>query len=535
MSSSVLMPISERMYKSRLHTWGLDKKKKEHEMLDLVRQGLSHGGADKDKVFVVRGKEVTLADALHYFNRKGIKDPASLLESNGDLRMQREDSSPEDFDVQTPLSSRGDILDVANPLSDSDYDMPQSPDMTLVSLNPERIEYLKSADLASERLHRLVQDLRFGRLEPLPPFRNISVEAHISNDRPSDPDSGRYFDAIYAQAQIHYRELFQKRNVKLNSDESTWSVTSDSPSDHFYYLMYHGYSYLWNDQKRAAFDNFHKAFDMIEHLLLEGHSGFLIYIFDLIIRHDGTGYEEPLLLMLHQLTQLSEVVFKNKTNPIYLISSWLLNAPPDVSKSWIALSTMRKLLDFFQDSIGYFHGETVTLLQTFATGLLNKKLYREAAVRFQQLVDALSLTRSRNCYEVAYAYRSTSEAYFYLGDYRSALSALNMALEHSRGIPWPEEREIHVRCLRALAEISNAVNRRDEAMASIGYVVEICAAVFGPEHAFTNRARMHQKSLRKGESLRDGALPPMVYRLGRGGNAALHVWTTRSSPTRLQT
>lgn len=504
-------------------------------MLDLVRQGLSHGGADKDKVFIVRGKEVTLADALHYFNRKGIKDPASLLESNGELRMQRDDSSPEDYDVQTPLSSRGDILDVSNPLSDSDYDMPQSPDMTLVSLNPERIEYLKSADLATERLHRLAQDLCFGVLEPLPPFRNISVEAHISNEKPSDPDSGRYFDAIYAQAQIHYRELFATRDEKLNSAETAWSVTSDSASDHFYYLMYQGYSYLWNDQKRAAFENFQKAFDMIERLLLEGHSGFLIYIFDLIIRHDGTGYEEPLLLMLQQLTQLSEIVFDNKTNPIYLISSWLLNAPPDVSKSWIALSTMRKLLDFFQDSIGYFHGETIALLQTFATGLLNKKLYREAAVRFQQLVDALGLTRSRNSYEVAYAYRSTSEAYFYLGDYRASLQALSMAIEHSRGIPWQEEREIHVRCLRALAEISNAVNRREEAMTSISYVVEICAAVFGPEHTFTNRARMHQKSMRKGEVLRDGALPPMVYRLGRGGNAALHVWTTRSSPTRLQT
>lgn len=67
------MTSSERMYKSRLHSWGLDKKKKEHEMLDLVRQGLQHGGDDKDKVFMIRGKAVTLADALHYFNRKGIK------------------------------------------------------------------------------------------------------------------------------------------------------------------------------------------------------------------------------------------------------------------------------------------------------------------------------------------------------------------------------------------------------------------------------------------------------------------------------
>ena len=52
---------------------------------------------DKDKVFLVRGRQVTLADAQHYFNRKGIKDPSSLLESNGDPTGEL--SSPEDADV----------------------------------------------------------------------------------------------------------------------------------------------------------------------------------------------------------------------------------------------------------------------------------------------------------------------------------------------------------------------------------------------------------------------------------------------------
>ncbi|KAK5202770.1 hypothetical protein LTR41_011497 [Exophiala xenobiotica] len=60
---------SERMYKSWLHKWGLDKKKKEHEMLGLVRQALQHKGEDRDKVFHVRGRQVTLADALHYFQQ----------------------------------------------------------------------------------------------------------------------------------------------------------------------------------------------------------------------------------------------------------------------------------------------------------------------------------------------------------------------------------------------------------------------------------------------------------------------------------
>ena len=372
------------MYKSRLHTWGLDKKKKEHEMLDLVRQGLAHGGTEKEKVFVVRGKEVTLADALHYFNRKGIKDPASLLENGGDLRMEREDSSPEDYDVQTPMSSRGDILDLPNPLSDSEFEMPRSPDMTLVSLNPERIEWLKTVDLASAQLHKLSHALGYDSLDPLPPFRNISVEAHISTDKPSDPDSARYFEAIYSQAQVHFRNVFQQREIKINDSEASWSVTSDnSLADQFYYVMYQGYSFLWNDQRRTAFEHFQRAFGMIDQLLRESHVGFLIYIFELVIRHDGTGYEEPLLLLLQHLNHCSEVVFGSVEHPLYLISSWLLNAPPDVSKSWIALSTLRKLLDFFQDSIGYFSGESIALLQTFATGLLNKKHYRESAVRFQ--------------------------------------------------------------------------------------------------------------------------------------------------------
>lgn len=523
------------MYKSRLHTWGLDKKKKEHEMLDLVRQGLSQKTTDKDQVFLVRGKQVTLADALHYFNRKGVKNPATLLENRPDTPTQRDQSSPEDYDVQTPLSSKADIFDVPNPISDSDYEIVTSPDVDLSNISTERQEYLKAADIAGTRLQQLCNQLGYGDLEPLPQFRNIAVEAHITGDKPSNPDSARYFEAIYLQAQEHYRDIFHKREIKLSNAQQSWTVTSDeSLADQFYYLMYHGYSYLCNEQRRSAFEKFQQALDMVEQLLKERHVGFLIYIFDLIIRHDGTGYEEPLLLLLQHLTQLSEVVFQNTTNPMYLIASWLLNAPPDVSRAWIALSTLRKLLDFFQDSIGYFHGETIALLQTFATGLLNKKLYLESAVRFQQLVDAMATTQSRTCYEVCYALRSTSEAYFYHGQYKESLQALKMALECSKGISWLEEREIHVRCLRALAELSNTTGRRDEALVSIGYVVEICAAVFGPDHTFTKRARMHQKSLRKGETLADGALPPMVYRLGRGGNAAKYVWTTRSSPTRLQ-
>lgn len=516
------------MYKSRLHSWGLDKKKKEHEMLDLVRQGLQQKGDDKDKVFLVRGRQVTLADALHYFNRKGIKDPSSLLENadpTGEL------SSPEDAEATTPLSSHADMLDTSYP-DGGDYDMTRSPlamddankSAILTSLNP--------SDVAENCLEALQTALNIPRLSPIPAFRTLSVEASVAPSNASAADQ-RYLDTIFHNLKCHYVRLFETRNLSISNTTGTWTATSDDAvADRFYYSMYHGYSFLWDGQRDKAFENFYKAFALIEGLLKDDHVGFMIYIFDLIIRHDGTGYEEPLLMLLQHLGDLAKAVSESDQHPIYLVATYMSQAT--ISRAWLAESTLRKLLDFFQDSIGYFHPETIALLQTFATCLLNRKWYAEAAIRFQQLVDAFETTMSKQCYEVCYALRSTSEAYFHLEHYKESLQALKTALERAESLPRMEEREIYVRCLRAMAEISNKLGRKQEANDTMQHVVDICRDSWGPEHPFTNRAKMHLKSIQKGDANAESAIPPMVYRLGRGGNAAKYIWISRSSPTRLQ-
>ncbi|KAJ9604686.1 hypothetical protein H2200_010800 [Cladophialophora chaetospira] len=519
---------TERMYKSRLHTWGLDKKKKEHEMLDLVRQGLQQKGEDKDKVFLVRGRQVTLADALHYFNRKGIKDPSSLLETQGS--MSGELSSPDDADVRTPLSSNDDILN--NTQDASDYEMTRSPMEMEEPEKPAIVLRLRASEFAAERLAILQQALNISDLPPMPPFRTLSVESSVVQTQVTAEDQ-RYQDAIFQNMQNHYMNLFTARNLSIRNTTGTWTATSDDAlADRFYYSMYHGYSFLWNGQRDRAFDNFYKGFALIEGLLKDDHVGFMIYIFDLIIRHDGTGYEEPLLMLLQHLADMAKTVFESEEHPIYVVAMSMHNAT--VSRAWLAESTLRRLLDFFQDSIGYFHPETIALLQTFASGLLNRERYAEAAIRFQQLVDAFETTLDKRCYEVCYALRSTSEAYFHMGQYTQSLQAIKASVERSQTLPRPEEREIYVRCLRGMAEISHKLGRKDEAVETMQHVVDICRDAFGPEHPFTNRAKMHLKSILKGDATNDSAIPPMVYRLGRGGNAAKYIWISRSSPTRLQ-
>lgn len=496
-------------------------------MLDLVRQGLQQKGDDKDKVFLVRGRQVTLADALHYFNRKGIKDPSSLLESRGD--MSGELSSPDDADVKTPMSSNCDMLE---PPQDSyDFDVTRSPVEMEVQDKSTITLRLKPTDVAADCLAALQQALDISELPPMPPFRTLSVESTVIQANVSSADQ-RYQDRIFQNMQHHYMNLFTARNLSIRNTTGTWTATSDDGvADRFYYSMYHGYSFLWNGQRDRAFEDFYKGFALIEGLLKDDHVGFMIYIFDLIIRHDGTGYEEPLLMLLQHLAEMAKAVFESEEHPLYLVANYMHNAT--ISRAWLAETTLRRLLDFFQDSIGYFHPETIALLQTFATGLMNRERFAEAAVRFQQLVDAFETTLDRRCYEVCYALRSTSEAYFHMEQYTQALQALKAALERAESLPRSEEREIYVRCLRGMAEISNKLGRKDEANQTMQHVVDICREAFGPEHPFTNRARMHLKSMLKGDATSDSAIPPMVYRLGRGGNAAKYIWVTRSSPTRL--
>ena len=522
------------MYKSRLHNWGLDKKKKEHEMLDLVRMGIQRRDerGEKNPVFEVRGRQVTLADALHYFNRKGIKDIQALLDQPSDSPMESF-SSPSELEVKTPVQEEIDFSVVSEHGSYDDDDemeglelVQQSQDRQRKSLPP--LAYydggLTRSDIAERRFEALVASLG------LPNTATRPVELAIPQAL-SSPIEYRYMEALLTQTQNHYRTIFSSRNLTVA--HQTWTATSDEGlADQFYFDMYHGYSYLWDGQRDKAFDNFHQAFDMIRLLLKDNHVSFLIYIYDLIIRYQGTGQEDPLIRLLDFMEQMALTVFQSENHPIRLIALWMKQAT-DIRSS-LAEFILRRILDFFQDSIGYFNPETIALLQTFAFGLMNRGRYKEAAVRFQQLVNAFQTTRGPNSYEVCYALRSTADAYFHQELYPESLQALKSALEHSKDLPADEEKEIYVRCLRGMAEISKKLGRREEAHQTMQHVVDTCREAFGGDHAFTRRAMMHLRSLDNEGTAESSKIPPMIYRLGRGGRAAKYVWTPEFPNTPLQ-
>jgi hypothetical protein len=511
------------MYKSRLHQWGLDKKKKEHEMLEVIRVGYKRKDIDRDSVFQIRGRPVTLGEALHYFSRKGIKDPTSLLDTSPEPS-----SCPSDADSQSPSDPPPPLLMSARTESNRSIGEVESGMSRTVSNDPGPPSTLDFPGYSTAFAHRHLTAL-LAWLRTTGHYAQVfvkmpAIEPGIPQEL-SNPMEYRYMEAILTQTRYHFSNIFAARKLSVNS--STWSTTSDDAmSDRFYFDMYHGYSSLWNGESEIAFEKFDQAFGLIQDLLTDQHVGFLIYIYDLVIRYEASGQQGLLLRLLQYLADTARTVYSDN-HPVRLIATWMMEA--DNIRSALAEFVLRKILEFFQDSIGYFHQETMALLQTFAWALMNRERYAESALRFRQLADAFETTAGKASYEACFALRAMSEAYFHQAAYKQSLETVQEALQRSALLPRDQEREMYLRCLRQIAEIAKKLGKDEEAEALMQQCVDCCKGYFGDDHTFTARALMHQKSLKEDGWTKRPAIPTAVHRLGKGGNAAKYIWASKSA------
>jgi hypothetical protein len=74
---------SPKMYKSRIKKWGLDKNKKECDMVALLRKQMERDGLAKQSSFVIRGRPVDIRDVYHYFKRRGVAPEEVLARYSG--------------------------------------------------------------------------------------------------------------------------------------------------------------------------------------------------------------------------------------------------------------------------------------------------------------------------------------------------------------------------------------------------------------------------------------------------------------------
>ena len=491
-------------------------------MLALIREGITRKNASKDSIFEIRGRQITLGDALHYFTRKGVKDPESLLGVSpslplvSDLSCLTTECQIDEVEPSIHSDDRQPLCDVPAPPThkgrDTHWAKFAKPEVAhFTTVNQER----ESSD---ERLEVVCS----GSPTPsqLPSLKSV-IPSLLST-----PKHYQKMENVLSQTRDYYGSIFKSDGWVVNS--KTWSATScDSLSDRFFFGMVHGQAYLWSGQNKLGFQAFDQSFSLIRNVLTERDVGFMIYIYDLIIRLEGGGLDALLHRLLQFLAEMARTVF-SPTHPVRIIASTMLQTT--TGRSDLAEAALKRLVDFFQDSIGYLHQETIALLQVHASALMNREQYIDAAVRFRQLLEAFETIHGEYSYEACFALRVLGECFYHQGLYDETRRTLEGSLARSQNLPLLQKAEIRARYLRGMGEVHNRLGNRAQALAKMEESIVLCTEVFGLDHPFTARAAMHRDSLLQRPLGALSTVPPMVHRVGKGGNAALFIWISHSHP-----
>ncbi|ETI19309.1 hypothetical protein G647_09141 [Cladophialophora carrionii CBS 160.54] len=105
------LKATTKMYKSRIARWGLDKKNKRHEVKEILWQRASRRSLGKKSEFVLRGRNVDIADLERYARRAGLAlypdhRPPTEPAVGHDLICYTPPPSPLSLDLNPPTSLR---------------------------------------------------------------------------------------------------------------------------------------------------------------------------------------------------------------------------------------------------------------------------------------------------------------------------------------------------------------------------------------------------------------------------------------------
>ncbi|ETI21437.1 hypothetical protein G647_07784 [Cladophialophora carrionii CBS 160.54] len=221
------------MLKTRIQKWGLDRKKKQPDMLYALRIVLERQALRKDTSFVIRDR-VVKSDDIKRYKRKGVLDLQALLR-------------------ESPAADATTEIECHTPETVATFEIPET-----------NVQALAAPDLDGNRVTG-------GNLEAtLDPGHVDSVV--------SSTQEMNHLDALLYHSRVYYDSVFQT---------STWhdsfSRQSLRPSEGFYDLFLGGQAFLYLGFVPSAFCMFNLAFNEASLLLTQQHILSLLYFYSIIL------------------------------------------------------------------------------------------------------------------------------------------------------------------------------------------------------------------------------------------------------------
>jgi hypothetical protein len=142
------------MLKRRIKKWDLDRNHKQADMLCALGIAYERESQGKKTAFLIRGRVVSFEEVQHYFRRKGVRDPRSLLnDAVAAMPTTR-------IDCHTPEPSSVTAVDDITIIAETSYNRRLSTSGVIVIPDPNQVDRVLRQ---SPELSQLDQLLHCGR------------------------------------------------------------------------------------------------------------------------------------------------------------------------------------------------------------------------------------------------------------------------------------------------------------------------------------------------------------------------------------
>lgn len=182
---------TEKMYKTHIKRWGLEKYNKDDELLYLIRLDREHGSIP-NRSYTINGRPTTVEDAKRHFRRKKVKSLEDLIaklpaQMPDTIEIAYEDDEEQPFDFSIPLPDQQEpvprlILHTGYPASNDAEVM----DFDRVTLSPD--------------------DINMSAYSPFSAFQSIINSPNLSYQDMDiddiDPEEQKYYGDSYGAVAI---------------------------------------------------------------------------------------------------------------------------------------------------------------------------------------------------------------------------------------------------------------------------------------------------------------------------------------------
>jgi hypothetical protein len=379
------------MFKTRIQRWGCDKKRKQVEMVAILRKAYERASEGKMSQFSIRGRPIALDEVHRYFARKGRR-----IE---DIDLERSEDAP------TPKAIKCDTPITNIPESDSSQNI----------ANSQTESVHASAVLVPQRpISQQYVMTRIGSIPQAVP--SMQVE--------------RSFDNFLHGIKIYY-------SAKLcGPDWILGTVECDDPSLYpsmqlgSLFLEYHDLRTL--QDRQASFKALDKAFTMIKTLLIVQDPRLLTYLLESIAYTRSVGYEDLARQLIWYFTSMAIEVL-GRMHPISMFGMGLHQASSSTLSDVIERG-LGSMVEQFVTNIGDSHLESMRLLLTGSAIMKHQKSYVTASRYLTQLLPIYEYAYGVRSYQTCHALIDKAYLILELGDAVQAERLMEEGKHRAEGI-----------------------------------------------------------------------------------------------------